>query len=216
MSFFSQNPTKMKQIELQNIIFGTNEKKLMVSPEFLDDMTKHYISKRMKNINQMMESIFNTKSPKTFFTHYDAIIESLDELIAIEKHHSFKKPVPSAFKKNIEEKKEKYILAMINRVWKNVNMRANFDPTLGEKRDPKKFGPVLDELLSFRDKYTSAIFGHVDRFYKSVYGHGVDETPVSEEAANEEAAEAISEEIQEADLESEISADEAENMMLNE
>ena len=57
---------KKKQIELQNLIFGTNEKKLMVSPEFLSEMTKRYISKKMKSINQNMEGIAATKKSEEF------------------------------------------------------------------------------------------------------------------------------------------------------
>ena len=53
MGLFSPNQSKLKQIELQNIIFGTEEKKLMVSQEFLDDMTKAYVTKRMKNVNKI-------------------------------------------------------------------------------------------------------------------------------------------------------------------
>ncbi|MDE6708979.1 MAG: hypothetical protein K2J76_00650, partial [Oscillospiraceae bacterium] len=73
MGLFSPNQAKLKQIELQNIIFGTEEKKLMVSPEFLEEMTKAYVTKRMKNVNKMSEYIVATKSPRKFFMAYDAL-----------------------------------------------------------------------------------------------------------------------------------------------
>ena len=92
---------KKKQIELQNIIFGTNEKKLMVSPEFLTEMTKHYISKRMKTINQTMEGIAATKNLQSFFNYFDTIFEALDELIVLQDYHTFKEPVPSVVKKTL-------------------------------------------------------------------------------------------------------------------
>ncbi len=214
MSLFSGNPNKNKQIELQNIIFGTNEKKLMVSPEFLDNMTKQYISKRMKTINQKMEIIFATKSPKNFFNSYDSVMESLDELILIQKHHEFKKPIPSEFKKSIEAKKDRYIEAMINRVWKDANVKANFNPSLDEKRSPEKFAPAINELLEYKSKYTPVLLEHIDRFYKSVYGHGMNEHPeVSEEAESEN--ETMPEDISEDELQ-DIPEGEAEDMKLNE
>ena len=218
MSLFSGNPNKNKQIELQNIIFGTNEKKLMVSPEFLDNMTMQYISKRMKSINQKMEGIFNTKSPKTYFVYYDAILSELDELIAIQKYHQFKKPIPSEFKKNIESKKEKYILTMINRVWKSANMKANYDPTSGEKRDPAKFAPVLNELLEFKDRYTSTTLDHIDRFYKSVYGYSMNEIPQDEAETEAETDETAAENIPDDAIEDipDIAEEEADMMKLNE
>ena len=43
--------SKNEKIQLQNILFGTTEKKLMVSNEFLNSMTIKYVSKRMKLIN---------------------------------------------------------------------------------------------------------------------------------------------------------------------
>ncbi len=219
MALFSGGANKAKQVELQNIIFGTSEKKLMVSDEFLDKMKKQYISKRMKNINHMMDGIFTTKSAKTFFNYYDTIMSELDELIVLQKYHEFKKPIPSEFKKNIEAKRERYILAMINRIWKNANLKANFDPTSGEKRDPAKFAPTLDAILEFKDQYTSTTLGHIDRFYKSVYGYGMNEVPPEDEAAEEEAAAAAEAEA-EADAaeipdEAELKAEEAE-MKLNE
>ncbi len=212
MSLFSGSSNKAKQIELQNLIFGTSEKKLMVSDEFLDNMKKQYISKRMKSINQKMEVIFTTKSPKTFFNSYDAIMEALDDLIKLQKYHQYKKPVPSEFKATIEGKKERYIMAMINRAWKHANNKANFDPTLGEKRDPAKFAPILNEMLEFTDRYTSGIISHIDRFYTSVYGYGINETPKPEEAAEEAAAEEIPEEA----LTEEIPESETEDMKLDE
>ena len=195
MALFSGNSNKAKQVELQNIIFGTNEKKLMVSNEFLDEMTKVYISKRMKSINAATTSISTTKSPRAFFGYFDSIQSNLEELIALEKYYQFKKPVPSEFKKNLEEKKDKYILAMLNRAWKHTNNRANYDPTSGLPRSPEQFGPILDEMVEFRDQYTDAIFGHVDRFYTSVYEHSIDYVePEPEEELSEEEAAALAEE----------------------
>lgn len=197
MALFSGNANKLKQIELQNIIFGTDEKKLMVSNEFLDEMTKVYISKRMKVINRAMENISATKSPRAFFGSIDSIQDSLKELIVLEKYYSFKKPVPTEFKKNLEEKKDKYILAMLNRAWKNANNKANYDPTLGIPRSPEQFGPILQEMVEFRDQYTEAIFGHVERFYTSVYEHSIDYVepePEPEEELSEEETAALAEE----------------------
>ena len=196
MALFSANPNKLKQIELQNIIFGTDEKKLMVSNEFLDEMTKVYISKRMKSINTATTNISTTKSPRAFFGYFDSIQSNLEELITLEKYYQFKKPIPSEFKKNLEAKKDKYILAMLNRAWKHTNNKANYDPTSGLPRSPEQFGPILEEMVEFRDQYTEAIFGHVDRFYTSVYEHSIDYVepePEPEEELSEEEAAALAE-----------------------
>lgn len=173
---------KKKQIELQNIIFGTAEKKLMVSPEFLEEMTKRYISKRMKSINQNMEGIAATKSPKNFFSYIDSIFQALDELIVLQKYHTFKEPIPSVVKSALIAKKGRYIIAMFNRVWKEANLKARYDARSEEPRRIEDFGPVLDELLAYMDQYTSDSIEVLNKFYSSVYGHNIGEEPVIDEA----------------------------------
>ncbi len=167
MGIFSPNSAKQKQIELQNIIFDTNEKKLMVSTEFLEEMTNSYISKRIKNINKMNTGMIVTKTPRHFFAYVESLEHDLNELIALEKYHTFKEPVPSAFKKIVGSRMERYIEAMINRTWKDANQRNGHSPD--QKRDPALYGPVLDEILKYKDKYTPAMLDLIDKFYISVY-----------------------------------------------
>ncbi|MBQ5319423.1 MAG: hypothetical protein J6K17_10035 [Oscillospiraceae bacterium] len=172
---------KKKQIELQNIIFATNEKKLMVSPEFLDEMTRLYISKRMKAINQNMEGVAATKNPQLFFKYFDSIFDALDELIVLEKYHTFKEPVPTVVKKGLIAKKDRYIIAMLNRVWKDANLKAKYDARTELPRRVEDFAPVLDELLLCKDKFTPDSMEILNKFYSSVYGHNIGEEPAIEE-----------------------------------
>ncbi len=176
---------KKKQIELQNIIFGSNEKKLMVSPEFLDEMTTRYISKRMKSINQNMEGIAATKSPKNFFTYLNSIFQALDELIVLQKYHTFKAPVPSVVKEALIAKKGRYIIALFNRIWKEANVKAKFDIRNEQQRKVEDFAPVFDELLVYIDQYTPDSMEVLNKFYSSVYGHNIGEEPAVEENINE-------------------------------
>ena len=167
MGLFSPNPNKLKQIELQNLLFDTEEKKLMVSVDFLNDMKNRYISKRIKNVDKMANGIIATKSPKNFFTYYDSMMKDLDELIVLEKYHNFKKPVPSEFKKNMESKMERYTESMINRAWKNASQQIGLGPN--GKRSPTAYTPILDEMLQYQEKYTPALLDLIDKFYISVF-----------------------------------------------
>lgn len=182
MGLFTSKEEKTKQIELQNIIFGTEEKKLMVSQQFLEDMTNAYISKRMKNINKMQEFVAVTKSPKRFFTAYDSIIKDLDELIVLEKYHTFKNPIPTEYKKQLESKIAKYTENMIRRDWKNANQKNGLQEN---KRAPEKYAPYLNEMLEFRDRYQKHVLELIDTFYQSVYEKSLFDEPMSE---NEEIA----------------------------
>lgn len=196
MGLFSPNQNKLKQIELQNIIFGTEEKKLMVSPEFLDEMTKAYVTKRMKNVNKMSEFIVATKSPRKFFTAYDSLIKDIDELINLEKYYTFKKPVPTEFKREINDKIPRYTENMINRAWKDANKQNKFQPD--GKRDPVLYGPFLDEMLEFRDRYSSLQLDLIDNFYQSVYDDSFLNPKVVEEVPEEENEAAENAEVAEA------------------
>ena len=182
----AKSADKKKQIELQNIIFGTAEKKLMVSPEFLHEMTKQYISKRMKLINQSMEGIAATKNMKSFFTYFDAIFNALDELIVLQDYHTFKEPIPSVVKKTLAAKKGRYIIALLNRLWKDANMRVHYDSRSEQPRKVEDFAPVLDEFMQYMDQYTPDSLDVLNKFYSSVYGHKIGEEPPAAEIAEDE------------------------------
>lgn len=202
MGLFSPNQNKLKQIELQNIIFGTEEKKLMVSQQFLDDMTKAYVTKRMKNINKMTEFIVATKSPRKFFTAYDSLIKDIDELINLEKYYTFKKPVPTEFKKEINDKIPRYTENMINRAWKDANKQNKFQQ--GEKREPSQYAPYIDEMLEYREKYSDIVLELIDGFYQSVYDDSFlnpkEIIPEEELSENSEAAAETAESAEESNI----------------
>ena len=178
MGLFSPNPAKQKKIELQNILFDTNEKKLMCSNEFLNDMTTNYVSKRMKNINKMTDGLVTTKNPHHFYSYCETIDHDLEELIRLEKYHNFKQPIPSEFKKILASKMDKYTEAMIKRTWRDISQKIGLDAE--GKRDPRYYGPILEVLLEYKDKYSRLQLELVDKFYKSVYGISFTEVPEPE------------------------------------
>lgn len=187
MGLFSPNSAKLKQIELQNILFDTNEKKLMVSVDFLHKMTTSYVSKRMKNINKMTDVIVVTKNPHKFFAYCESIDKDLEELIRLEPYHNFKQPIPSEFKKIFEAQMGQHIESMIKRTWKDICQKVGVDHE--GKREPKHYGPVLDALLAHKDKYSPTHLELIDKFYKSVYGTSFIEPEEPEIPETEETAE---------------------------
>ncbi|MGN0603436.1 MAG: hypothetical protein ACI4I2_05610, partial [Oscillospiraceae bacterium] len=86
---------KPEKVELQNFLFGTTEKKLMVSDDFLNEMTIKYISKRMKIINTAFSNLHTTRSAAFFFRNTAEIEKLIEDLIILEKYYPFKNPVPS-------------------------------------------------------------------------------------------------------------------------
>lgn len=115
----------------------------------------------------MTNGLVTTKNPKNFFTYCDVIDHDVEELIKIEKYHTFKEPVPSEFKKQLAAKMDKYITSMINRTWRDVCQKIGLNAD--GKRDPRFYGPVLEELLNYKDKYSKSQLDLIDKFYISVF-----------------------------------------------
>ncbi|MBP0956160.1 MAG: hypothetical protein J5997_02205 [Oscillospiraceae bacterium] len=125
-----------KQIKLQNIILDIDEKKLQVSEEFLEKMTKIYISRYLKVINENISSINKVTNISLLFKKYDTILKNIDELIKIEDLHRFRRPTPSEYKEMIEERLDKFIMSLISREWRKIapqNSAETTDPNLERK-----------------------------------------------------------------------------------
>ena len=140
-----------KQIKLQNIILDIDEKKLQVSEEFLEKMTKIYISRYLKVINENISSINKVTNISLLFKKYDTILKNIDELIKIEDLHRFRRPTPSEYKEMIEERLDKFIMSLISREWRKIapqNSAETTDPNLERKWKAffASFEPYEDRL----------------------------------------------------------------------
>lgn len=182
---------KATKVALQNLLFGTNEKKLMVSDEFLNDMALRYISKRMRAINQNYENIHNTKSAESFFKYVDETEKYLDDLIKIEPYYIFKNPVPSIYKVSFEEQLPENTTEMIKHSWKNILIKFPMQDPI-PNANMEKYDAVINELLSFKDRLTDEQLSLINEYYVEI--HGQPEEPEEIETEDEE-----TENIQEAD-----------------
>lgn len=163
--------TKNEKIQLQNILFGTSEKKLMVSNEFLNSMTVKYVSKRMKLINSYYENIHLTRSPSKFFRYSEEIEKMLDDLITIESYYTFKNPAPSIFKKSYLESKQELITKMLNRAWRSIVQKHPIKNI--EEIDEKvmvSYDMVINEMLCYKEFLSEDDLTLVNNFYIQVHG----------------------------------------------
>lgn len=165
---------KSERIALQNILFGTNIKKVMTSDVFLMDMTAKYVSKRMKVINLNYDNMRNTKNTSMFFKYYDQIETCLDDLIKIEEYYIFKQPVPSAYRKILKNKLPEMITQMLNRVWKNTLQKFPFVEPVPEQ-SMEQYDIVINDMLSYRQHYSESDLSLIDSFYRSVHGDETEE-----------------------------------------
>lgn len=191
---------KQTKVELQNFLFGTNEKKLMVSEDFLNGMTIKYISKRMKIINTAFSNLHTTRSAVFFFKNTADIEKYIEDLISLEKYYPFKNPVPSIYKRNYLAHKPAAITGMINRVWKTALQKCPLkDDTAPEDISLTAldfYDQVINELLSEKDNYSEKDMELINSFYTRIHGDQTDEEivdpmiPPEENASYEEESEA--------------------------
>ncbi len=165
----SNSELKANKILLQNIIFNTSEKKLMVSDKFLNDMTIKYISKRIKEINTLISYMQSTKQPERFFTFRFKIENILDDLIKIEPYFIFKKPTPIAFKREFMDSLPDTISHFISKTWKSITTKYPINGPV----DPENFihyDVFIESILMYRENLTMNDTLIVESYYKVVHG----------------------------------------------
>lgn len=172
---------KRTKIELQNILFGTTEKKLMVSDDFLNKMTIKYISKRMKIINTAFSNLNITRSAVFFFKNTSEIEKYIEDLIVLEKYYPFKNPVPSIYKRNYFAHKPAAITGMINRCCKAALQKYPLnDNTPTEEINPVAldyYEQVINEMLTQKDNYSEKDMEMINSFYIRTHGEQTEAEP---------------------------------------
>ncbi len=165
---------KPEKVELQNFLFGTAEKKLMVSDDFLNEMTIKYISKRMKIINTAFSNLHTTRSAAFFFRNTAEIEKLIEDLIILEKYYPFKNPVPSIYKRNYLAHKPAAITGMINRIMKSAFQKFPLkENTPPEEIDPKAmayYDDVISELITQKENFSEQDMEMINSFYIRVHG----------------------------------------------
>jgi hypothetical protein len=159
---------KSKNIALQNLIFGTEERKLMVSPEFLNQAIAGYVSRRLNAVNKNLANLSATKSPKAYFAYCDIIDKCLDELKRIEAYYKFKKPVPSEFHELLLSKREHSISTMINRAWKALLTKATITDGVPDNTEP--FEALLNDIMLYEDRLSPVNQTAVEMYFHSIRG----------------------------------------------
>lgn len=190
MGLFDKESKKKKQdqVELQNIVLDIDEKKLQVSEEFLGQMTKIYISRYMKVVNENIADMGRLSSIALLFRKYEVINKNLDMLIKIEPYYKYKNITPSEYKLEVEEKQEHFINSLIAREWRKIkptNASVREDPMLENK--VRKFFAGFDP---FKSKMPQSSLELLENLYESSFP---EEAQASPDKAAQAAAEAIAE-----------------------
>lgn len=185
MGLFNNDKGKGKLVDLQNIVLNTDEKKLQVSEEFLEKMTKIYISKRMKAVNEMLADMPRIKVFNLIFKKYDAAMTLIDELIRIEDLYKFNDPVPSKFKVQLENSLEGYINAFITREWRTLQPGTR--PDVNSEAKLKAF---FENFEPYKERLSEKTLETIKNLHDSVFPPPPEET---QPTVNEETSDGVGE-----------------------
>ena len=141
----------------------------------------------MKIVNDCIESVYSTKTPKVFFSNYDIAVSTLDELIVLEEFYDFKYPNPSDYKKRFEEKKSDNIDCMIGRLWR-LTQHSN-SPDDGNSDGNEKFKNAVNRLLVYKDNMTEQNISTINELHISIFGCGIDGNSKPDDKSNSEPTE---------------------------
>jgi hypothetical protein len=179
---------KKTLIKLQNIMFGSNERQLMVSQQFLDDCVKKYLIKHLRAINTCMSNIKITKNPALFYSSIPPLIEHLDALIKIETYYEMARPIPSAFKKEFEENRNLYASNMIKRYVHEFKQHTPVPHTIQNALVRKYYQDSFDLLMNFKSEMSEEETALVDVFYSGLFKRNyTDPIPANEyDSSNED------------------------------
>lgn len=155
MGIFGMDAKKKNDlIMLQNIVLNIDEKKLQVSQEFLEKMTKIYISRYMKIVNEHVSELSKVSSISYLFKRYDLALSNLDELIKIEHLYRFNKPIPSEYKKQIESGINEFVNSFIYRNWRKISPAHPVN--VNEDAQKKKYRAFFDSFLPYEERLPSS------------------------------------------------------------
>ncbi|MGN1137726.1 MAG: hypothetical protein ACI4SF_16090 [Oscillospiraceae bacterium] len=170
---------KKNMIALQNIVMDINESTLQVSEEFLDKITKIYISKRMSLINSTLENMAKIRSISLLCSRIDAVMAEIDELIKIEPYYVFNDPVPTKYKELVAQSEDKYINNLITREWRTLRSRSDY--THGDRKIDENYREFLDSFVPYYSRLTPETAARLAELKQSVF------PPESEKKTEEEA-----------------------------
>jgi hypothetical protein len=156
-------------VKLQNLLFGTNEHQLMVTPAFLNQCTKIYIVKHLRAINTCMQNIKITKNPALFYSSLPPLREHLDNLIKIEPYYDMTHPTPSTFLKEFEQNRNVYATNMIKRYVHETKQHVPNPATLDNPLVRKYFQDAFNSLMVFEDQMQVEEKNMVDVFYSGIF-----------------------------------------------
>lgn len=104
----------------------------------------------LKQVEESVNLVNNTKNPDVFFSRYDFLIETLKKLVDIEKYLKFTGDKPSDILRSIKDKKVNTINDFIDRFYKDILVQINKLKT--EKAKQKRINNFNELLEPFVDK----------------------------------------------------------------
>jgi hypothetical protein len=160
---------KKRLIKLQNILFDSDERELMVTPQFMTECAKKFIVKHLRAIRTCMTNIKVTKNPGMFYSSIPPMLEHLDELIKIEPYYDMSRPTPSQFKKEFETNRSIFASNMVKRYIHEVKQHIPPPGNMQSVTVRKYFQDAFDEIMSYEKEMINDEKNLLDIFYNGIF-----------------------------------------------
>ncbi|MGN0667430.1 MAG: hypothetical protein ACI4KF_13015 [Huintestinicola sp.] len=187
MGFLSSDKRKKQAdlITLQNIVMDIKETKLQVSEEFLDKMTKLYISRHMSAANSIIENMSKMRQISVLFKRFDMAIAEVDALILIEPYYIFKVPTPSKYKEMLNQNLEKYVNNLIVREWKALQSKSEY--THGDRQIEENYRDFFDSFTPYTERLTPDTLDKLNKMRNKIFPkENISDDAVTDAAVSED------------------------------
>lgn len=151
----SKEAKKVRLTSLQNIVMNVNFPILRFSEYQIHSATIQYINNHTRIINDCVELVNETKTPKVFFERYKTLLQLTKELAIIEPlFQNFKDPKPSQQYRNLLEHSDEFIRDFIDRYYKSA--KAKIESLKTQKARQKTAASFYEILMGYSDLISDA------------------------------------------------------------
>lgn len=161
MSFFNSKK-KQKLLDLQNLILSSPNNKLVLSEQQIFQTAKEIAKRNVDIIQDCTDIICKTLNPDVFFSRYNLLLQSNNNLVELEPYLLNDKTWSETNQQFID-KKQYYIKAFIEKYGKSVLDKIQSLKT--EKAKKARAADFLSSLKQFNNEMNADNISYYERIY---------------------------------------------------
>ena len=162
MKFYTRSTTPDYQLlEWQQMILPDSNQ-LIMSRKQLETATKDVLLQYASSIDDCQNVIQHTVDPKSFFYHYDLLLQKLSEVERLQNYMNLNYNVES-YLNEYRLNKNKYFVDFVDRSWDHAIIKADAIPDENDQRE--LFTELFEEYREHNDYMTAEIIAYYEKKY---------------------------------------------------